>query len=370
MSLTITTNTTANTAIRHLRQNEGAASSSLAKLSSGSRIVKSSDDAAGLAVGTKLKADVTSLRTAQVNASHVESLLQVADGGLARISDILIRMKALASQATSGSVSNNERSFIDLEFQQLKTQIDATAGQTKFNGQPLLNGAAGQNLGAVGANLTAAGVTVGLNGNAEAGSWALGYNATTKVFSLTGPAPDNLAYSVEIDPGTALVHEGTIDFAAAGISLNLNNFNHAAGITTLNTFTVTGTGTLEFQVGVGVTDTIPVNLDDVRTATLGVTGSVGTAADAAVASGQVDVAISEVNAARANTGSLMSRFEFAGANLATQVENLDAARSTIMDVDVADEMTKFSASNVLQQAATAMLAQANQMPQGLLRLLQ
>ena len=112
------------------------------------------------------------------------------------------------------------------------------------------------------------------------------------------------------------------------------------------------------------------HLDDVRTATLGVTGSVGTAAAAAVASGQVDVAISDVNAARANTGSLMSRFEFAGANLATQVENLDAARSTIMDVDVAEEMSKFSSANVLQQAATSMLAQANQLPQNLLRLLQ
>ena len=109
MALTATTNTTANTAIRYLRQNDAAASSSLAKLSSGSRIVKSSDDAASLAVGTKIKADVTALKQAAVNASQASSLLQVADGGMSRISDILQRMKALATQSQSGSVTDAER---------------------------------------------------------------------------------------------------------------------------------------------------------------------------------------------------------------------------------------------------------------------
>ena len=368
MALTATTNTTANTAIRYLRQNDAAASSSLAKLSSGSRIVKSSDDAAGLAVGTKLKADVTALRTAQTNASHAQSLLQVADGGLARVSDILIRMKALASQAISGSVSDNERSFINDEYQALQAQIDATATQTKFNGQSLLNGAAGKQIGAVGANLAAAGISLNLSGNAQAGSWTLAYDGTN-TFTLTD-ATNNLDYTVQIDPGTSLVYEGTIDFAAAGVSLSLNNFDPGTAISTANGFNVTGTGSISFQVGATASDTITVNLDDVSTAGLGLAGNVSTAANAALASNLVDSAIANLNAARADTGALMSRFEFVSANLATQVENLDAARSTLMDVDVAEEMTKFSSANVLQQAATAMLAQANQMPQNLLKLLQ
>ena len=127
MALTGTTNTSANTAIRYLSQNQMAASSSLSKLSSGSRIVRASDDAAGLAVGTKLKADVTALKQAAVNAGQASSLLQVADGGMSQISDILQRMKALAVEAQSGSVTDSERAFIDKEYQALSQQIDSIA---------------------------------------------------------------------------------------------------------------------------------------------------------------------------------------------------------------------------------------------------
>src|SRR5687768_15219637 len=119
MALTGTTNTAANTALRYLAINNSSASSSLAKLSSGSRIVKASDDAASLAIGTKLKADVTALKQAAVNAGQATSLLQVADGGMARIGDILQRMKALAVQAQSGSVTDNERTFLNQEYQGL-----------------------------------------------------------------------------------------------------------------------------------------------------------------------------------------------------------------------------------------------------------
>jgi flagellin len=379
MALTVTTNTTANTAIRHLRQNDANAASSLSKLSSGSRIVKSSDDAAGLAVGTKLKADITVLRAAQVNTSHAQSLLQVADGGLARISDMLIRMKALASQAISGSVSDNERGFIDQEYQALKAQIDATANQTKFNGQALLNGAAGQSIGGAGlATLEAGGIRVSLSGLAAGvtggppptATVSLSYDNTAETFTLTDG--NGLDHTVQIDPGSALVYEGTVEFATAGFSLNLNNFDHTTTAFTAGVnFTVTGDGTLEFQIGVAVTDEVAVNLPNVSTTGLGLTGdSVTTSTNAGAASSLVDAAIANLNSARADVGALMSRFEFVGANLATQVENLDAARSTLLDVDVAEEMARFSSANVLQQAATAMLAQANQMPQNLLRLVQ
>ena len=116
MTLTGTTNTSANTALRYLGVNNMNASNSLAKLSIGSRIVKASDDAASLAVGTKIKADVTALKQAAVNAGQASSLLQVADGGMARTADILQRMKALSVQAQSGSVTNNERAFLDEEY--------------------------------------------------------------------------------------------------------------------------------------------------------------------------------------------------------------------------------------------------------------
>ena len=405
--LTTASNATANTAIRYLKTNASEASESLAKLSSGSRIVKASDDAASLAVGTKIKADVTTLKVAQSNASQATSLLQVADGGMARIGDMLQRMKALSTQSTSGAVSNNERAFIDQEFQALKTQIDEIADNTKFNGQALLNGSAGKSLGEVTdldqngtaddagtgiADLAAKGVTLSLSGDAAAGDWSLSYVAGTGlddgnagttengvatgrgVFTLTNKgatsgAGDNTIYKVEVDATKGLVIDGTVDFAAAGVSVNLKNFDDATDVAAAS-FTVVGSGTLSFQVGVTSSETIAVNISDVNVAALGINGTdTKTLAGAQAAGNALDGAISNLNTARANNGSMMSRFEFASANLATQVENLDAARSTLMDVDVADEMTKFSASNVLQQAATSMLAQANQMPQGLLRLL-
>ena len=368
--LTVTSNQTASTAIRYLKSNAADASSSLAKLASGSRIVKSSDDAASLAVGTRIKADVTALKMAQTDTSHAQSLLQVADGGMAGIGDILQRMKALATQAQSGSVSNNERAFLDQEYQALRTQIDGIANQSKFNGQALLNGAAGKSVGTIGSGITGTGITVSLSGNAQAGTWTLDYDATTTTFTLSD-GTNSLDYTVQIDPGSAPVYEGTINFAAAGVSVDLKNFDHSADVSASNTFVVSGSSSLTFQVGVAASDTITVNLTNVTTTGLAMSGdSVTSSANAITAGNQLDAAIASLNGARANAGALMSRFEFVGANLATQVENLDAARATLMDVDVAEEMARFSSANVLQQAATAMLAQANQMPQNLLRLMQ
>ena len=140
MALSVSTNTAAATAHRYLRTNDMEASRSLAKLSSGSRIVRASDDAASLAVGTKLKADVAVLKQAQVNASHGQSVLQVADGALQQVSDILIRMKALATQAVSGSISDTERGYLDSEFTQLDGAAHDISTQTKFNGTHLLDG--------------------------------------------------------------------------------------------------------------------------------------------------------------------------------------------------------------------------------------
>jgi flagellin len=382
MALTGTTNTSANTALRYLTNNQGMASSSLAKLSSGSRIVKASDDAASLAVGTKLKADVTALKQAAQNAGQASSLLQVADGGMSKVSDILQRMKALSVQAQSGSVSDNERTFLDREYQQLNTQIDAVASQTKFNGSTLLNGASGQEMSFTGATDTifntastqSNGITANLTGNVAAGTYQLSYAHTAGSslgeFTLTnGTITDTIQFT---HAATDVVKEGRIDFDTAGIELNLSNFDFTTtfGAGATSQLTVAGSGTLSFQVGVSAGDTIAVNLADIRTTAIGTSGTdITTSANAVTAGNALDAAISTINDSRATVGSLMSRFEFASANLSTSIENLDAARSTLMDVDMAQEMTKFSSAQVLTQAGVAMLAQANQMPQNLLRLL-
>jgi flagellin len=265
MALSVATNTSAATAHRYLKTNDMEASRSLAKLASGSRIVRASDDAASLAVGTKLKADVNALRQAQVNASHGSSVLQVAD--------ILIRMKALATQAVTGSISDTERGYLNSEFTQLKNQLDDISTQTKFNGTPLLEG-----------TLDA--------------DFAVGTDPTNDVINVT------IAQ----------------DMSSTGLTVNAS--------------------------------------------------TVDTIANAQTAGTAVDAAIDTLLSARSTLGAQMSRFDFVSANLATSVENIDAARSTLMDVDVAAEMANYSSKQVVMQASVAMLAQANQMPQNLLRLMQ
>lgn len=390
MVLTATTNTSANTALRYLAQNSASASSSLAKLSSGSRIVKASDDAASLAVGTRLKADVTALKQAASNTAQGQSLLQVADGGMSKVADILQRMKALTVQSQSGTLTNNERTFLNQEYSQLNTQIDDIAGQTKFNGAQLLNGSSGKTLdvaatggyskfdaaGAVNTNFR--GISLTLNGSStEAASLAYvgadsatgthATDATIGTFTLTyGNVTDTIQMEFATDQR---VVDGKLDFKNAGMSISLSNFDFSA-VMTAESYTVGGSGDLTFQVGASSGDTVIVNIDDMTTATLGTSGTdVSTSSGAVTAGDAIDAAITQVNSGRAELGAMMSRFEFSAANLATTIENLDAARSTLMDVDMATEMTKFTSNNVLTQASVSMLAQANQMPQTMLQLL-
>src|SRR3546814_20742166 len=131
---TVTTNTAANSALRFLNYNAMMSGNSVSKLASGSRIVKASDDAAGLAIGTRLLAAVTVLRQSAVNASQGASVLQVADGGLARIVAVLQRMKAMSAQSLSGVPSNTDRGFIDAEFHLLRQEIQALAQPPPLNG--------------------------------------------------------------------------------------------------------------------------------------------------------------------------------------------------------------------------------------------
>ena len=387
MALSGTTNTSANTALRYLSQNNSAASSSLAKLSSGSRIVKASDDAASLAVGTKIRADVTALKQAQVNAGQASSMLQVADGALAQTSDILMRMKALSVQAQSGSVSDNERNFLDKEFSALSAQIDDIANQTKFNGQTLLNGDTGITISAdtdiPGIHISGTADVVTGTGTAtlEFTAAVTGTAAADAFFTYTDQA--GATFTATMSDASADMN-GSVVFEGTGVSLSLDGFDGSADVAA-GDLTVTSND-VSFQVGVSSADTIEVGLDDIRTTQLG-NVSTGTLADAdgagagtgranirskegAIAAGNIlDNAIAQINEDRANVGASISRFEFASANLATSIENLDAARSTLMDVDMASEMSNFSSKQVMMQASVAMLAQANQMPQQLLRLL-
>ena len=280
---TVTTNTAANSALRFLNYNSAQSGSSVSKLASGSRIVKASDDAAGLAIGTRLNSDVTVLRQSAINASQGGSIMAVADGGLARIADVLQRLKALAAQSLSGVPTNTERGFIDAEFQSLLAEIDGMAATTRFNGDSLLDGTTTQQ-----------------------------------------------SYFVGTDPADVIL----VNFASLG----------GAGITN---FTISTGG------GIGLAGQ-----------------SVSTVVSATAAMTAVDTAIDSISEARANVGAILSRFEFRGQQIATALENVSAARSAVMDVDLAEEQSRLVSSQVLVQASVSALSQANQLPQTLLSLLQ
>ena len=448
MALNIISNYAANVAHRNLTASDTMATRSLSKLSSGTRVVSARDDAASMAIGARLNATTEALKTASVNVGQANSMLQIADGGMATIDNILVRMKTLAVQASSGNLSDTERGFLNDEFVQLREEIDRIASSTNFNGIQLLGDggdvafefgdlAAGQqgqalvpvngfdnfaitdnNYWATDANTN----TVTDNSFEVNINYGVGDQVIMTVTSLIDGAADR-TQSIDITDfrtgGTTAIAAGgnaTLNFDELGLTFTVNtNFSTsvaairadntgASDFGTDTTFGASGinsaTGnivsmaadngqqlqsSIEFQVGGGNTanDRLSITLNAVDSDTLGA-GALGTQTSlqdlgataistAANAQSSVEVvprAIDDLQRARAAVGTSQNRLDFAGQNLATTQENTESARSTLLDLDVAAEMTAFTSKQILVQSGVAMLAQANQMPQNLLRLLQ
>ena len=388
----ISTNIAANSAVRYLNMNSVDQSSSLSKLASGSRITKASDDAAGLAISTRISSDVTALTQAATNASHGTSILQTADGGASNISDMLQRMKALASQSVSGTVTDSERAYIDAEFSQLAEEIDGISESTRYNGASLLDGTSDFANGmvvVVGSNATSDTIKVTIDAlttsalditaatdeapaslvgsasgyDASGGDVSFTVNGTSVTLSATGGTAsdgvytaDDIATAINTALGTSTV-SASVDATTGKLTLS----NTATGSTA--EITVAGTGSFDVA-DLGFDDTSSTGRD------AGTTLSVATQDGAQAAIDVIDAAIDKVSSARANIGALESRFEFRSNTIATSIENLEAANSAIKDVDVASESATLAAAKVKTQASVAAAAQANQMPQELLKLLQ
>jgi flagellin len=552
-----------------------SASASISRLSSGNRIAIAADDVAGLSVGTALRTQVSTLKQALANAGQGTSLLQVADGALSQLVDIVTRQKAIATQASSGQLDDTARGYLDQEFQALAAQVNQIASSTNFNGVKLLNGglgttvtqantdalaagltnAATQSTAATAANTTTAaqaffGFTTGAaTGGASAAGFAnagalnftdssgttlangaydsingalygkfenfkltnVVYNATAADASATLTATINgVSFSgsitgastnallnngssyIKIGLGAAtnaaaavvaLTNAGTVQNAEAGlnfafsntyigrtssitgvdfsgtklqgaigagatgvamarlystnavisdfkyegnlgvadtsrITVNINGQSFAAtgvkdalaagtiafqsqdgqllkldltglpanSFTNIRTnvgeqtalidalnigFSKAGSG-LSFAVGASQADTIKVSLSSVSTSSIynGQSLDVSTAASSQAAAPAIDKALQLLTAARATVGAFESRFAFTSANLQTSIQNQDAARGVLLDTDVSAESTAFSTAQVTLQAGIAVLAQANQLPQSLLKLIQ
>ena len=392
MALNAISNYAANVAHRNLQASDMEATSSLAKLSSGTRVVSARDDAASMAIGSRLKSQVQALRQASVNAGQAVSMLQIADGAMSKVSDVLIRMKTLAVQAGSGQISDVERGMLDAEYQLLVEELARIAASTEFNGSPLVNGSLDVNgtaTGTAGAFAQADGVhSITAHGltTSTAANYSLSYDGTASfTFTLTDGTntytgsinSSALDANGNLLTGTSVKLTSTT--ASGDLVIGLNTaFQSATSVaaSTNNALYFTGNDVANFQFKVGTgtdptKDTIVVSLSGINAANLGLMGSdITTVATADLASDLLSQAIDSLNTARASIGAYQNRLEFAGANIATTIENTEAARSSLLDLDLAAEMSKFTAKQVLLQAGVAMLAQANQMPQNLMKLFQ
>ncbi|CAN0474472.1 unnamed protein product, partial [Discosporangium mesarthrocarpum] len=341
--------------------------------------------AAALAVGNRLAADVAGLKQAQVNAGQGVSMLQIADGAMSKVNDILQRMKTLSVQAGSEQISGTERTMLNTEYQALVSEIDRISSDTEFAGIKLVDGEIAHNAGTTGAVGVQAGITsISFQGNfdlAAASSGQLTYGSAAQNFTFSH---NTVSYTGALSSTTndgSVMSAGdvvTLTGGTAGDTIDLVigasfDVDASIGATTLQ-LSGASEASFTYKVGTGVSasaDEIAVNVNSISTATLGISSTdILSTTTADTASLAISNAIDDIQTYRAEVGANQNRLEFAAANIATTVENTEAARSALLDLDVAQEMSNFTSKQILVQAGVAMLSQANQLPQNLLRLLQ
>lgn len=404
--LSIKNNMMASNAARHLSTSYGSLAKSVERLSSGLRINGAKDDAAGLAVRELIRADAAALRQGSRNASDAISMLQSAEGGLAVIDDILVRMRELAEQAATGSYSSDQKDLMQAEFAELANEISRIADNTDFNDNYLLKTDQGDaitialGIGTATAakvikvdthNVTADGL--GIGGTVE--SYSANHWVTADTANYIGGEAAGGGGTLKFEFGA----QGAIEIAIAQDTDNtlagvVTLINNASRLTTENydaaeayldsttgqytlkvsaaaagvidtTVTASGAGTIVWGAKASGVDVAAG--DFVENAGTGTVLNIKTAADTAIAA--IDLAITEKDNYRAHLGYMMNRLESAISVIDIQSENLDNAESRISDVDVATEMAAMTRNQVLAQAGISMLAQANSMPQMALKLI-
>lgn len=372
MGLRIQNNISAMNAHRNLTRSDSMMSKSLERLSSGYRINKAADDAAGLAISSAFRADIASYKQASRNVSEANALAQVAEGAYDQVSNMLTRLKELATQASSANAGSNLDKIND-EGNALLNEIDRISSATEYAGTKLLDGS-------FGVTASSGGTLTATNGfvSAEGLQSSTTYTVTT---ASSGAGVVDITVSATIGgqqvsqtlndvsrPGSG--ETGDINFAALGLTLTVDG--DTFGDSSDGTIIANAGTASNFQVGAKNTgnDRIGITLNSVSTSTLSLSSDqMLTATNAQAFLTSIDSAIDTLNNARGGIGAIQNRLGYAAANLATTIENVQAAESVIRDVDMASEMTSFTKSQILMQAGTAMLAQANMAPQNVLSLI-
>ena len=403
MAQVINTNILSLNAQKNLNSSQGALATSLERLSTGLRINSAKDDAAGLAISERFTSQINGLNQAVRNANDGISFAQTAEGALSTVSDALQRVRELAVQSANDTNSASDRQALNDEAQQLIAEIGRVANSTEFNGGRILDGSLQDLFFQVGANqgqtIAVSGVdsratqlgsseVVGPNGLTQAqikddGITSIGNIEIDLSVPLDNEIDADMTGVTSLEDAVRVINAEIAERAAAGdddataianadlkASLQVNNdgttsiavtgafdaegFNVAGGLVTLN-----GGDTEDMFDGAGAA--AQVNLTEIN---------ISTRQTATQALGAVDGALTEINSLRAELGAVQSRFENTIANLSVSVENQSAARSRIQDADFAAETAELTRAQILQQAGTSVLAQANAAPQNVLALLQ
>ena len=373
MSLRINQNIDAVNSYRNLSVTQGQMSKSLEKLSSGFRINRAADDAAGLAISEGLRSQIGGLKVAVRNTQDGVSVVQTAEGALTETHSILQRMRDLAVQSSNDSNDTNSRAAINAEATALKDELTRIADKTTFNNVKLLDGnftgkefqvgyAAGDTITV---DIEAAGASAATstwaNGAATATAAAATFtqNGVTVTTAALTASTDANNIATQLNNDTNFSSSFTAEVNDQGGLVVQSKTGLAGAITAGGGLNAAGTNAAAGAGGGGFS---AVNL--------GVNGvNLSTQAGASSAITAIDTAIESVSTARANLGALQNRFEHTINNLNVTAENLSASESRIRDTDMAQEMMSFTRAQILSQAGTAMLAQANQAPQGVLSLL-
>lgn len=384
MPMVINTNVMSLNAQRNLTTSQSQLSTALQRLSSGLRINSAKDDAAGLAISERFTTQIRGLNQAVRNANDGISLAQTGEGALAEITNNLQRIRELAVQSANATNSASDRAALDAEVQQRIAEIDRISKQTSFNGQKILDGSFGSATFQVGANV---GETISVSLSTDMRASAIG-NVTT----VTGASFDmsdadaTSGGNVQLDfTDAAAAALGSVTVAAGSTAQQAAEAINGANIAGVSAF-VNDSGELQIlssepvtmaETNSSGTGTNTLGLDTLSTAleTVSATASitavaVDTVGGANFAIARVDAALTAVNALRGDLGAVQNRFESTIVNLQTVSENLEASRSRIRDADFAAETAALTKSQILQQAGTAVLAQANAIPQNVLSLLQ
>jgi flagellin len=384
-------NSSAMIANNALTRNDNRLAASLQRLSSGLKVVEAKDNPAGMAMGKRMNAQLRGISVASQNSSDAISVIETADGALSEVHDILQRMNQLAVKASTGTLGEVDRATIQDEIDQLKQEITRIAEDTQFNGEPLLNG------------------NYDLKGYTDNAAVKVGYysdEVTTGVYTV-----NNLSVTFDadgnIDPGTNFANilftgetvvatpptgDATVAFPADArvtdvrgnivtITSDVNSdfeMNFKITGTPGSTVTVTdmdveitGIGAMTMQIGSNEGQTLDIRVPTISLSEMGLEDTdMSTAEGGMQAIEDVKYAIQYVSKARSRLGAYQNRLEHSISNLDITDENMTAAYSRIMDVDMAEEMTEYTTVQVISQASMSMLAQANERPAQVLQLLQ